>query len=462
MSHKLTFTLKQHTPLIHFQPDQNGATLRATELKPKLDRFLIEKLDLLDDEKKPKETYKSWFVGDGEHPALDYKIKIQQKGETLYYLPLAMRINSNKERNLINFLAKQINFDFKLLYPTPFFANADKIKYKIKSDEIDEFKSKPDQIRFATLTFGDINITITSFHKELLKIIERDISEFFMETNFGMRQSKGFGSFTIIDDKYTNTIPKSVKYRFLIQDTETTRISLQSLFGKIHRFHQVLRSGINENGFYIKPFIFFYARSKGITWDKRYFKEKLLNHKTIEGQKQDHHASNNDPIAYWTDQNGYLVRDLLGLSTNQTWMKPKKCGHCDGYGFTLRHPREKNGRSVDKFNKKEIPLNKIKRFQSPIMYKPIKNESGYEVYIVLNEIPSSIFSTTFNILQEKRKEISKVLTDMRMWDGFDLDKFFYEEVYANKDRVTERMSGNSSDLRSEIENMFNSLEKVHP
>jgi len=35
--YKLEFTLKQHTPIIHFQHDQDGATLRATEVKPKLD-----------------------------------------------------------------------------------------------------------------------------------------------------------------------------------------------------------------------------------------------------------------------------------------------------------------------------------------------------------------------------------------------------------------------------------------
>ena len=39
---KVEFTLKQHTPIIHFQSDQVGATLRATELKPKFDRFLLE------------------------------------------------------------------------------------------------------------------------------------------------------------------------------------------------------------------------------------------------------------------------------------------------------------------------------------------------------------------------------------------------------------------------------------
>ena len=37
----LKVTLKQHTPLIHFQHDQYGATLRASEVKPKLDRFII-------------------------------------------------------------------------------------------------------------------------------------------------------------------------------------------------------------------------------------------------------------------------------------------------------------------------------------------------------------------------------------------------------------------------------------
>ena len=38
--YKLEFTLKQHTPLIHFQHDQDGAILRATELKPTLNKFI--------------------------------------------------------------------------------------------------------------------------------------------------------------------------------------------------------------------------------------------------------------------------------------------------------------------------------------------------------------------------------------------------------------------------------------
>ena len=39
---KLTIKLKQHTPLIHFQHDEYGATLRASEVKPKLDKYIIQ------------------------------------------------------------------------------------------------------------------------------------------------------------------------------------------------------------------------------------------------------------------------------------------------------------------------------------------------------------------------------------------------------------------------------------
>ena len=109
--YQIKFTLKQHTPIIHFQHGQVGATLRATEVKPKLDRFIynqwlkeknndaevvfktfghltvgytvdkmkkeIEKYDKMDDAKKKKylENFK-W--------ALDYKVRILQIGTPKY------------------------------------------------------------------------------------------------------------------------------------------------------------------------------------------------------------------------------------------------------------------------------------------------------------------------------------------------------------------------------------------
>ena len=91
--YKLCFKLKQHTPIIHFQADQKGATLRASELKPKLDRFLIDKVGMLDDNGKPKEKYKSWFIGGGKkHLALDYKVKIEANNNLKYYLPYPINL----------------------------------------------------------------------------------------------------------------------------------------------------------------------------------------------------------------------------------------------------------------------------------------------------------------------------------------------------------------------------------
>ena len=74
----LTIRLKQHTPLIHFQHDQEGATLRASEVKPKLDKYILTQLGGGDYEKgKAEAKSKGWLVGKGEHYALDYKMRIE-------------------------------------------------------------------------------------------------------------------------------------------------------------------------------------------------------------------------------------------------------------------------------------------------------------------------------------------------------------------------------------------------
>lgn len=68
---KVEFTLKQHTPIIHFQSDQSGATLRATELKPKFDRFLISQF------KKENIDFKNFLINQDKY-ALNYKILLPQ------------------------------------------------------------------------------------------------------------------------------------------------------------------------------------------------------------------------------------------------------------------------------------------------------------------------------------------------------------------------------------------------
>ena len=74
---KLTVILRQHTPLIHFQHYQDNATLRASEVKPQLDRFLLTQLGDGDYETGiERARIKEWLIGDGNHPALNYQMKI--------------------------------------------------------------------------------------------------------------------------------------------------------------------------------------------------------------------------------------------------------------------------------------------------------------------------------------------------------------------------------------------------
>lgn len=44
---QLELDLKCHAPIIHFQPEEEGATLRASEVKPKFDRYLMKKVPSL-------------------------------------------------------------------------------------------------------------------------------------------------------------------------------------------------------------------------------------------------------------------------------------------------------------------------------------------------------------------------------------------------------------------------------
>ncbi len=117
---KLEFKLIQHTPIIHFQSYQDGATLRATELKPKLDKFLLSK-----NSKLPK----------SDKDSLNYKVKITSKD------------------------------------------------------------NKVTDIKF--VTSNNLKINFFSFNSEILKAIKENFSSFLAINNFGARQKKGYGSFSI-------------------------------------------------------------------------------------------------------------------------------------------------------------------------------------------------------------------------------------------------------------------------
>jgi len=70
-----SYNLIAQTPLIHFQWRMKGATLRASEVKPKLDRFVIKSFKESGNSV-PEEWYEAERTG-----SLDYKMQIQRTSE---------------------------------------------------------------------------------------------------------------------------------------------------------------------------------------------------------------------------------------------------------------------------------------------------------------------------------------------------------------------------------------------
>ncbi len=275
--YKLIFKLKQHTPLIHFQYAQHRATLRATELKPKLDKFLINKLKLTENNKQKKE-FKHWF-NNADKLSLDYKVRIvnndtnQEKG-TVKVMP------SHEEKWLLS---------------------------------------------------SDLQIEFTCFVTDLLTEIEKNINLFFVLHNFGKRQSKGFGCFYLNDlkeDNFVSLIKNEGRALFKSENNLKSNIQNSTYFydREINPAWSRLKSGKNFRG-YEKSRVFDYMKDNNLRWDKRWIKKQLkdlIDNGTLPAELK----SDNDPIDIngdksWHDNSNEKYsfgRAMLGLAEHYEYI----------------------------------------------------------------------------------------------------------------------------------------------
>ena len=193
----ITVELMQHTPMIHFQVrydqtqtrrEQRGATLRASEVKPKLDRYLMNKLG--------NKLKREWLVGSGTHDALDYKMKIvaddgdgtasvvQLPRPTSTYNP-----KNNKTKWKADFpmlLANLMGGGQENIEDLRFLSMHKKVTMYIylRAREVKDEKT------------GEKHLDDT-WYKGLEEKLRELLPQFFATTNFGQRSNKGFGSFTV-------------------------------------------------------------------------------------------------------------------------------------------------------------------------------------------------------------------------------------------------------------------------
>lgn len=234
----LTVRLKQHTPLIHFQHDQEGATLRASEVKPKLDKFILTELGN-GDYKAGYEIAKSrhWLVGKGDHPALNYKMRIVSLGA----IPFQMNVIEKRKNGV-----QQSNIFGEQLWTTPNYPDSENSLIMGNMGG----RAKEDVLNF--VMFENISLyistNIVSVYNYLINEDSKLLYDFFVEKSFGNRTSKGFGCFfvTAVNDKPTKHVPScdwSISFHLSSESKESINRNrvYKDVFIIIHRFWKWLK-----------------------------------------------------------------------------------------------------------------------------------------------------------------------------------------------------------------------------
>lgn len=343
--YQITFTLKQHTPIIHFQHEQEGATLRATEVKPKLDRFILQSVG--------NGNYKTgysfakknnWLSGNGEHPSLNYKLRFK---------PVSNEVIQVIEKDAPSFGS--------------FFGN-------MGPEYINHIKA---------LVFTEQPITgqIICLNLSLVnKLLGTNILEsFFALNNFGTRQSKGFGSFsvTVINNEEKIFPSKQFPFYFDLSVKNNSSIDdFRTLFKRLNWFYKSLRSGLNEirggdnyPKLYFKSLLFQYVHEYlKQQWDKKTIKKHFLD----VNQAAECEWYGDDIVCNASSQNQTLdnknFKDLFGLSSLEKW----------GNQFTLKKTQAtfENG----KWQKTKENNTTVHRFKSPMFFKILKNKDSFRVF----------------------------------------------------------------------------------
>lgn len=361
------YKLVQHTPLIHFQHSEPHACLRATEVKPKLDRFLIEQLEK--DDRFGDGRWKKWFVGDGSQQSFDYMMRITPNSEQVERTHSIERAIARAEH--------RPNAGLHEIHKNYFgnMASGNNIRDTIR----ETFKE--------SLFYKDgLTLTIRCFIPELLTFIDEHIRGFFMMHNFGTRQRKGFGSFTVD----INTEPNAPKgfdlvgkycpnaYYCKLDDN----VSADALLDAVWVISAFLRSGFNRGeGNYVRGFVFrYFQREKNpLANDKAFVKQNVLLNVYNEATRGEHLHPYGNNVRY------RYVRGLLGTNENSRF---------------CRAPRGETREDRTVHNIYIHSAEGVERFPSPLLFKPI----GKFVFILPQKMPDEIFGSEFYILEKNQEE----------------------------------------------------------
>lgn len=405
---KLTTKLICQAPMIHFQHYENGATLRASEVKPKFDRYIKAKEGWKD---VPKE-----FRVDKDHEALNYKMRF---------------VDEDCVWDSIDDVSFYYGNDFR-----------SKIRRGEKYQEAIQRQQQEKGDKH--LVTSNPTVTIVCFNKELQKKIIKYIESFFIVTNFGTMQSKGFGSFVLEEsiekseahtDYYEKIICENAELvaDLYVMDTsgymdtsgdkeDNQHDRIKKIFEDIKTFYQLTKSGLNYpfkernnlsvyGQYYKKGYLFKYMLKKGLENEKALVKQKGIIKpfmRVKEGGSIRHEYIDKievnklkDPIdnkkfkkqkENFSKDNTRYVRALLGVGSRLNFVNQDE-------KKTLKEKGEwKRVKDFERESTVTIENKSIERMASPLQFKIIENK----IFILAKPIPDGIFEKNFTFKNDKK------------------------------------------------------------
>jgi len=280
-------------------------------VKPRLDRFIITKLgksafpslsdiDLIYHEGCKIAESRAWLIGNGENGALNYKLRIVEEGQSQ-----KLKI----EKGYPNYLGNMGN-------------TVDNKGFVIGDQII-------------------VNFLINNLN--LKDVINDEFSRFLSINNFGNRQSKGFGGFSISsmsESNFESFLQESFQTVYKLKWKNNVVNLLEDhkfLFRKIQDEYKLIKAGDSRNKKESKLRLYINRLSPPLEWEKPVLQSDISE---ISKKKM-----NID----WSNKNFHYVRALLGLADHFEYLQLKITVHFK--------PEDEN----------------FERFTSPLIFKVFNN-----------------------------------------------------------------------------------------
>lgn len=363
---KWEFELRQHTPMIHFQPTDSGVCLRATEVKPKFDRFLLENKDFTESQ------IKKWFyIAEDGQLASQIKMRFRAEGE------MARSYTYEKKQGI-----KIPRGSIDTINPL-YFGN---LGCTARED-----------VKETIFYQNGLKGTVICFDEEFLEIVKEYIPAFFLFHNFGTRQNKGFGSFSVSGkcrvECIMDVVQKYMPNAFYL-DYQTLGkgqgASAEERLNDIGIIYSLIKGGIYLNKeHYYKSALLRYYQERGIAHEKKVIEQCLFG----EERKENIH-------------NPHFVRAVLGLTDSYSYRDDLRKG------------------------KVLVSNDDIKRYQSPIYFKVL----GRYTLLFLSPLPEALKNAEFKFTLRKKEGVRSVKLTV---PDFDIDDFmeWFADDFNHKDEI---------------------------